>query len=240
MQAFGERNEAKKYKRLKEVINKSVRKNCFNEKRGLVADDIACTSYSQHASIMGILSDAFTEKEQLQLFENLIADKSLIQATVYYQFYLFRAMKKVGLANRYLDYLGAWRGMLANGLTTFAEKPEPSRSDCHAWSASPNYDFLATVCGIEPASAGFKTIRIAPNLGYLSTVNGSVPHSKGLIAVDLKRENNRLIGKVLLPKGTSGIFIFEKEKIRLREGENYVKKTFKTINENEIKKRHLN
>jgi alpha-L-rhamnosidase len=46
------------------------------------------------------------------------------------------------------------------GLTTFAEKPDPTRSDCHAWSASPNYDFLATVAGIEPALPGFKTVKI--------------------------------------------------------------------------------
>jgi len=223
LEAYGKKSEAKKYKRLREALNKSVRYNCYDKDRGLVSDDIARTSYSQHASIMGILSNAFTDKEQRQLFENLIADKSLIQATVYYQFYLFRAMKKVGLANRYLDYMGTWRDMLANGLTTFAEKPEPSRSDCHAWSASPIYDLLATVCGIEPDSPGFKTISIRPNPGYLLAVSGSVPHSKGMIVVDLKRENSRLIGKVLLPKGTSGIFIFEKEKMRLREGENYIK-----------------
>jgi len=223
LEAFGEKSEAKKYKQLKETINKSVRNNCYDKERGLIADDIALTSYSQHASIMGILADAFSDKEQRLIFEKLTSDKSIIQATVYYQFYLFRAMKKVGLANRYLDCLGTWRDMLANGLTTFAEKPEPSRSDCHAWSASPNYDLLATVCGIGPASAGSKTIRIAPNLGYLSKVKGSVPHPLGMIEVELRRENNRLIGKVSLPKGTSGIFVFGKKQIKLSAGKNYIK-----------------
>jgi hypothetical protein len=223
LEAYDEKSEAKKYKKLKETINKSVRKNCYNKQRGLIADDIAFTSYSQHASIMGILSDAFTNKEQRELFKNLTTDKSLIQATVYYQFYLFRAMKKVGQANKYLDYLGIWRDMLANGLTTFAEQPEPSRSDCHAWSASPNYDLLATVCGIEPGSAGFKTILIRPNPGYLTSLKGSVPHPLGMIDVDLTREYNRLVGKVSLPEGTSGLFIFDKEKIRLEEGENFIK-----------------
>jgi len=215
--------ETQKYKKLKESINASVKKNCYDLRRGLVADDIARTSFSQHASIMGILSEAFSEKEEHQIFKNLIADKSLIQATVYYQFYLFRAMKKVGLANSYLDYLGTWRDMIANGLTTFAERPEPSRSDCHAWSASPNYDLLATVCGIEPASPGFKTIFIRPNPGNLTFIKGSVIHPLGIIEVDLSRKVNRLIGKISLPKGTSGLYIFENEKIKLKEGENIIK-----------------
>jgi hypothetical protein len=223
LEAYGEKSEAKKYEQLKETINKSVRKNCYNKQRGLIADDIAFTSYSQHASIMGILSDAFSDKEQRLIFENLTSDKSLIQATVYFQFYLFRAMKKVGLADKYLDYLGTWRDMLANGLTTFAEQPEPSRSDCHAWSASPNYDLLATVCGIEPNAAGFKVIRIAPNLGYLSSIEGAVAHPLGIIEVDLRKMNNRIIGKVSLPKGTSGIFILDKKQIKLCAGENYIK-----------------
>lgn len=223
LEAFGEKDEAQKYKLLKKTINQSVRKNCFDTKRNLVADDIVRTSFSQHASIMGILSGAFSKQEEHQIFKNLMADKSLIQATVYYRFYLFRAMKKVGLANSYLDYLGIWRDMIANGLTTFAERPEPSRSDCHAWSASPNYDLLATVCGIEPASPGFKTIFIRPNPGNLTFIKGSVTHPLGMIDVDLTRKNNRLVGDVSLPKGTSGIFIFEKEKIRLKEGENNIK-----------------
>ena len=35
--------------------------------------------------------------------------------------------------------------MLQLGLTTWAEKPEPTRSDSHAWSAHPNYGLLATI-----------------------------------------------------------------------------------------------
>ena len=145
LECFNENDFAKKCKKFCKELNYAVKDLCYDKERGLIADDIAHTSYSQHASIMGILSGAFTEKEEVRLFENLMADKSLIQATVYYHFYLFKAMKKVGLANRYLDNLDIWKEMIENGLTTFAEKPEPSRSDCHAWSASPLYDLLATV-----------------------------------------------------------------------------------------------
>ena len=58
--------------------------------------------------------------------------------------------------------------MLDLGLTTWAETPEPTRSDSHAWSAHPNYDLLTTVAGVEPATPGFATVRIQPHLGTLT------------------------------------------------------------------------
>lgn len=223
MIAFGEKHEVEKYNKLLDTINKSVKMRCFDKSRGLYADDIAHTSYSQHASIMGILSGSLTPQEELAAFNNLLTDKSLIQATVYYQFYLFRAMKKVGFANEYLRNIGTWHKMIANGLTTFAEKPEPSRSDCHAWSASPMYDFLATVLGIEPATPGFKTIKIAPALGNLSYVKGSMPHPNGIIFVDLKKVNKQLVGEITLPNGTIGIYIYGQLKLQLNQGVNCLK-----------------
>jgi len=85
------------------------------------------------------------------------------------------------------------------------------------------YDLLATVCGIVPASPGFKTIRIAPALGNLTFVKGIVPHPQGNIIVELKKEGNRLVGLIILPKGTTGIYSYEKNQIQLKQGNNYLK-----------------
>jgi hypothetical protein len=52
--------------------------------------------------------------------------------------------------------------MLDNGLTTFAETPEPTRSDCHAWSAHPLYHFFASILGIRPVEPGCSQISIRP------------------------------------------------------------------------------
>ena len=223
MKAYDMKFEATKFEELKNLINKSVKQNCFDTSKGLIADDIKRTSYSQHASIMGILSGSLNSKEELQVFNKLTADKSLIQATVYYQFYLFRALKKVGLANEYLSKLGDWYNMINTGLTTFAERPEPSRSDCHAWSASPIYDLLSTVCGIEPASPGFKTIQVAPALGDLSYVKASMPHPNGNIYLDLRKVNKRLVGIITLPNRTKGFYKYGNMKLQLNQGVNYLK-----------------
>lgn len=72
-----------------------------------------------------------------------------------------------------------------HGLSTFAENPEPTRSDCHAWSSSPNYDFLATILGVEPDAPGFASVRIEPHPGHLNRISGVVPHPQGDIRVEL-------------------------------------------------------
>jgi hypothetical protein len=127
-------------------------------------------------------------------------------------------MKAAGLGDGYLGELGPWRDMIARGLTTFAERQEPTRSDCHAWSASPVYELLATVCGVEPGSPGFKTVRIEPHLGPLQRAAGVVPHPAGPIRVELTREGRGLHGLVTLPDGVSGEFIWNGHKIPLRPG----------------------
>ena len=78
------------------------------------------------------------------------------------------AMDKVGMANRLLDTLQPWRDQLAIGLTTWAENPEPSRSDCHAWSAHLNIEFYRMLLGIHSAAPGFAKVRLTPALGHLS------------------------------------------------------------------------
>jgi alpha-L-rhamnosidase len=69
-------------------------------------------------------------------------------------------------------------------VTTWAEQPEPTRSDSHAWSAHPNYDFLTVVAGIRPATPDFTTVLVAPHLGSLKHVSAVVPHPKGIIEVE--------------------------------------------------------
>jgi len=108
--------------------------------------------------------------------------------------------------------------MLEKGLTTFAENPDPTRSDCHAWSASPNYDFLATIAGIRSGSPGFKTVKMEPAPGSLIYLKGQMPHPAGNIVFDLKtREKTGISGTVELPPGLTGVFLWKGKSVPLRE-----------------------
>ncbi|MBR1595594.1 MAG: alpha-L-rhamnosidase [Phocaeicola sp.] len=225
--AFGEDTLGLYYKNLGVSLGQMVWNHCWNASRQELADDLGGTSYSQHVNIMGILSDAVPHDKQVALFQKLNTDPSLIQATFYYRFYLFRALKKVGLAEDYTSMLQPWKDMLNIGLTTFAENPEPTRSDCHAWSASPLIDFLATMCGIEPAEPGFKSVKIEPHLGVLQEVEGKMPHPNGLISVSLKQKGKKLTGEVILPSNLSGTFIWQGNTMALNAGNNKINVTKK-------------
>jgi hypothetical protein len=132
---------------------------------------------------------------------------------------VLEALQKVGLGDRYIEQLAPWRAMLALGLTSAPEKPEPTRSDSHAWSAHPNYGLLATVLGVRPASPGFRSVRIAPALGPLRRAEGRVPHPRGDIDVSLTREGTSgLRATVTLPAGVTGRFEWNGRTVALHSG----------------------
>ncbi len=109
--------------------------------------------------------------------------------------------------------------MLRLGLTSTPENPEPTRSDSHAWATHPNYGLLATVLGVRPASAGFRTVRIAPALGPLHRAEGRVPHPAGDIDVTLVRRGARgLVAVITLPPGLAGELLWGSRRVPLHPG----------------------
>jgi len=145
---------------------------------------------------------------------------SSTQSSIYYRFYYTKALKKSGLGNRYLSELGPWKEMIDLGLSTFPETTSPTtRSDCHAWSSSPCYDFLATVCGIEPEDFGFRSVRIEPNPGKLTNFEGSVPHPLGIIKVNCRKQaDGHYQLTVELPQNLTGHLVWNGKTSRLERG----------------------
>ncbi len=190
----------------------------------MVADTPDKKEFSQHANVMAVLAGAIPTAHAASLLRRIAADTSLIQCTFYYQFYMAEAFRNAGLANDYLPMLRPWHKMIALGLSTFAERPEPTRSDCHAWSASPNYYLLSLVSGIMPASPGFKTVRIQPALGTLTQLNSTMPHPQGTIKISLKRTGKTgLAGSVTLPAGLNGTFVWNGKTSMLKPGLNQIR-----------------
>ena len=210
--------EANNYKALEKRIRESVVKKCYVASRGLFAETPNKQKFSQHTNIMAILTDAIPQSEQKAMMQKILDDKSLIQTTIYYKFYLFNALHKVGMGDKYTSLLDNWTNQLDQGLTTFAETDIEPRSECHAWSASPNYHFLKIIAGIYPKSKHFKEVVIAPHLNGLKSFEAAMPHPKGEIKVVLKKKRKRIVGYVLLPRETTGIFKWKGKEIPLTEG----------------------
>jgi alpha-L-rhamnosidase len=220
---FGQKDKAVYYKTLADLISKSTYELCYDATRGEVSDTPDKKFFSQHANIFALLSNSVPKANEKAIMEKILNDNSLIQTTFYFKFYLTQALKKVGMAERYHGTLQPWREMINMGLTTFAEQPEPTRSDCHAWSASPNYDFLATICGIMPDAPGFEEVLVQPALGILNDAEGKMPHPKGQILVSVKRKGKSGIeGEVTLPENIKGRFVWNGKTLPLKGGKQVV------------------
>ncbi len=218
---FGKTDEAEKYRIHANMLKRSVADQCYNEDRGLFAETPDQQLYSQHTNIWAILTNTIPEADQQALMQRILDDEMLIQSTIYFKFYLFRAMQQSGLGDKYLEMLGPWKDMLAKGMTTFGEKDEAPRSECHGWSASPCFDLLHTVSGIHPGGPGFATVVIEPNFGNLRDLDVVFPHPKGTLKVELTRsKRDEVKGEVLLPEGASGIFIWKEQEYDLTSGWN--------------------
>src|SRR5260370_13607515 len=166
---------------------------------GVYADTSLKKSYSQQANVLAVWLDVAPRDRQADILRRVLGSEGkhakgadgrplppLSQMSYYFRFYLSRALEHAGLADLYLDELTPWHNMLQMGLSTWAEQPEPTRSDCHAWRASPNYDLLTVVAGIQSAAPGFAQVRIEPHLGKLTHLDAAMPPADEQIKVSAK------------------------------------------------------
>lgn len=217
--ALGEAPLAARADSLAEVLGEAMRAQTWDEGRGLFADSPARDSFSQHTNSFAVLADLLPKEAQAEVMRRVESDSAVIQPNFYFRFYVDEALRHAGLGERYVERLQPWRVMLALGLTTTPEQPDPTRSDSHAWTAHPNYGLLATVLGVRPAAAGFRSVLIAPAPGPLRRLAGRVPHPAGDIDVRLERAGDTgITGEVVLPAGVTGTFRWRGQEIPLRPG----------------------
>lgn len=204
-------------------LKETLRRTDWDSARGLFADQPAHKTYSQQVNTLAVLAHVVEGQQARAVVEKTIGDPSLAQSSIYFRAYTNASLREVGLGDKYLAMLGPWREMLTKGLTTWAEVNQPdTRSDCHAWGASPNFELLRTVAGIDSAAPGFQRVRIAPNLGTLKQVTASMPHPAGTIHVHLQQDGNKIRGEVVLPEKVAGDFAWRGQVHELHGGTNKI------------------
>ena len=202
-EAFGEAHLAQYNRAWATRLAGAIEKTFWDESRGLFADDPAHQHFSEHGQCLALLSGLFPARAA-RCFEALITAADLRRTTAYFAFYLLETFAKFGRGDLILAKLDFWKEMIALGLKTPVETPEPSRSDCHAWSSHPLFHMHASLAGIRPASPGFATVRIAPQPGTLTRLTSSLPHPAGRIALSMKLGEAGWETTVTLPIGVSG------------------------------------
>ena len=209
------------YTKRAEQLRQTIRHKYWCPERGLFADIAEHNLFSQHTNSLAILSGTATLEETSGIAQAMLTDKSLAPASIYFRFYLHQALVKAGLGNDYTKWLDKWRENLIMGLTTWGETSDvdATRSDCHAWGASPNIEIFRTILGIDSNAPGFQSVRIEPHLGGRTHIGGSIPHPCGKIRVDYTLDKKgKLTAQIELPNSIEGIFVWKGNTHRLKNG----------------------
>jgi hypothetical protein len=226
--ALGDPQLATRYIGRAAHVRSGLQSKCWSGTRGLIADTPEQKIFSQQANILAVLYDVIPKDRQREVLHRMLAVEpgatpdGMLSASYYFRFYLARALDHAGMADEYLGSLDPWRKLLPLHFSTWPEIPGDTRSDSHAWSAHPIYDLLTLVAGIQPASPGFATVRIAPHLGTLPSLKATYPHPEGEIKVEYRRQGAGLDADITLPGKLTGSFLFNGKNWPLEPGVNHI------------------
>lgn len=228
---FGSPERAASYQSMIQKASDGLNKLNWDARYGVYADTPAKKSYSQQANVLAVWQDVAPHADQQAILHRVLASQETKETafngkpippmsamSYYFRFYLSRALEHTGLADLYVSQLQPWYNMLKLGLSTWAEQPEPTRSDCHAWSAHPNYDLLTVVAGIHPGAPGFSTVRIEPHLGNLHEIKATMPHLTGEIVTEFTRKSTEWNATITLPNGLDGTLVWKGRDYPLHPG----------------------
>jgi alpha-L-rhamnosidase len=210
------------YEKLAKEMAKTIQDKYWDDAKNLFADTPEKDKFSQHANSLAILAGLADGHKANAIAKIMLSDTTLAPASIYFKYYLHLALEKAGLGDHYIDWLDIWRKNIDLGLTTWGEdsEVETTRSDCHAWGASPNIEFFRIVLGIESDAPYFEKVKIEPHLGTIKQISGEMPHPAGKISVDYSNSEDGIKAEITLPENISGTFVWKGKSYDLTGGLN--------------------
>jgi alpha-L-rhamnosidase len=177
--------DAFRWGRVLEEVRGAIRSS-WSESAGYFQEGPDRTSgrFTQLTQAMAVLAGAANAAQLQRLGARLIDDPELLPMSLMHRFYLAQALARTGGFDRFFpQVLAPWRTMLANGLTTWQETSDPTRSDCHAWSSWPAIIFMTEILGVRPGTPGWTSIVVEPRFTATAWANGRLDTPAGRVEV---------------------------------------------------------
>jgi hypothetical protein len=158
----------------------------FSPEFNMLSDCMTHDEFSEHCQCLALLSNLLSSEQEEFLYKGLFsAFPERERTTFYFDFYYLEACRKARRMDLFHNRLSErFQSLDKLGLKTLLEQPEPSRSDCHAWSSHIIYHYFASILGVRPVAAGFEQVEIIPQLENFQFASGTIPTPQGKIAVD--------------------------------------------------------
>ncbi len=143
-------------------------------------------------------------------------------ASPYMEKYVFEAMFRMGYPDealarhkeRFADMVNDNRFTTLFEGWGIGEKGFGGGTVNHAWSGGGLTVLGQYLCGIEPLSPGYDTVRIMPRPGKIEEASATVPSVKGLIRSAFVNRNGRFRLDAETPAGTATIIAIPAKKIK--------------------------
>lgn len=218
----GRKEIKEEYLSRKKAVCEAINKYCWSENRQLYMEGPDFEQYSIHAQAWAVLNGMKEGKEVGELMARALEEPDVIQNSFSTSFEIFKALKQSERYDLAEKIFSLWKVLPEKGCTTCPEVPVDSRSECHAWSAQPIYEFIHHIFGIEVQEKGWRKIKICPEMSFISDIKGVFMSPRGKIVFDIKKSKQGYEGSVQIPEGIDGIFrdcISQREYV-LKNGEN--------------------
>ena len=198
---LGRSDTAQEYARRRESLLQAVRQYCFDGK--FFTDSLAngvspSDDYSEHCQVWAVLSGATDDRlaqQKLLTDSCILPTRAFSRCSYAMKFYAMRAYAHAGIYDDiYHQSFSPWHKMLDQNLSTWEEDDVNARSDCHAWSALPVYEYLSEVSGIKPDESGWGTMIFAPRIRLYSKAHIVVPlGNKGIAEVKWSKDPDGVV-----------------------------------------------
>lgn len=206
----GRPETAREYTGRQKSILDRIQALCWDEQKGLYREGPHTEQYTQHAQAWAVLNGMASKEEGKAILKRTLSDPDVLQCSFSTGYELFRAFE---LTDDYTDtkiLMEKWIRLIDLKCTTCPEEPENGRSDCHAWSALPIYEFMRCMAGIRMGRDGWESVLIRPHMEYINELTGSAATPKGIIRFYYNKGQgiyqvslpSGLKGKLILPDGT--------------------------------------
>jgi len=201
------------------ALRQRIKDTFFDAGRGLMCDIPLEAGrgkvgvWSQHAQALAVLADVLSPTEARTAMAICLDAKNVYRAdepvsdvegakagkyggryispaSIYFLFYVAEALAKLRMGEQVWAIWSTFRAALERGSTTWPESLEPSRSECHAWSAWPLYFFARHILGISPPSLQDNKVRVQPlECPPLTSAKGHFQTHRGPVKVEVSWEN---------------------------------------------------
>ena len=109
---------------------RAVKAKFWDERRSLMADNLAHTEYSEHGQCLALLTDTLTDAEADRCFQQLLTAHDLKRTTIYFSFYLLETYRKFGRGDLIVERMKFWKDLVRQGIA------ENARGDAGRYAAA--------------------------------------------------------------------------------------------------------